>query len=260
VWHALFWWLAFGLASAEAYWALDRPRWGADEWPVAGLLIVSALFVLAVSVLARRRHWAPLRHPRAYWLGALAPAGLVALVLLISGNQLDGRVPGMGYIPLMNVLEEPAAFALLMGAVWYRSARPLLTSPIGDMLRTTFLALVVWWVNGVLLRTLALVGGVSWSVDGLWDSTFVQTSMALAWTAGALACMWIGARSARRAAWFAGATALGIVVVKLFLVDSARGGGLARAVAFIGVALLILLIGYVAPLPPREAVKEGLPS
>jgi uncharacterized membrane protein len=260
MWHALFWWLAFGLATTEASWALNRPGWGADEWPVAGLLIVSSLFVLAVSLLAGRGHWAPLRHPRAYWLGALGPAGLVALVLLILGNQLDGQVPGLRYIPLMNVLEEPAAFALLMGAVWYRSARPLLTSPFGGVVRATILALVVWWVNGVLLRTLALIGGVSWSFEGLWESTFVQTSMALAWTAGALACMWIAARSARRAAWFAGATALGVVVVKLFLVDSAHGGGLARAVAFIGVALLVLLIGYVAPLPPREAVKKGLPA
>jgi uncharacterized membrane protein len=31
-------------------------------------------------------------------------------------------------------------------------------------------------------------------------------------------------------------------------------------VAFIGVALLILLIGYVAPLPPRERQREGAAS
>jgi uncharacterized membrane protein len=68
--------------------------------------------------------------------------------------------------------------------------------------------------------------------------------------------MWMAARSARRVLWFAGAGALALVVAKLFLVDSARTGGLGRAVAFIGVALLILLIGYVAPLPPRDRPRE----
>ena len=53
---------------------------------------------------------------------------------------------------------------------------------------------------------------------------------------------------------------LAVVVAKLFLVDSARTGGLGRAVAFIGVALLILLIGYVAPLPPRERQREEAAS
>jgi uncharacterized membrane protein len=51
--------------------------------------------------------------------------------------------------------------------------------------------------------------------------------------------------------------ALGAVILKLFLVDSARTSGIARAVAFIGVALLILLIGYLAPLPPRAAREES---
>lgn len=32
---------------------------------------------------------------------------------------------------------------------------------------------------------------------------------------------------------------LGVVMVKLMLVDSAGGGGLSRAVAFIGVAILV---------------------
>jgi uncharacterized membrane protein len=109
----------------------------------------------------------------------------------------------------------------------------------------------VWWINGIFLRTLALVGHVPWSYDALWDSAFIQTSLALAWTIVALACMWTAARKGGRALWFAGAAALALVVAKLFLVDSARTSGLGRAVAFIGVALLILLIGYVAPLPPR---------
>ncbi|SUX75227.1 Predicted membrane protein [Citrobacter freundii] len=55
--------------------------------------------------------------------------------------------------------------------------------------------------------------------------------------------LWATRRRSRRE-WLCGAVLLGIVIVKLMLVDSAGGGGLARAVAFIGVAILVLIIGY----------------
>ena len=44
--------------------------------------------------------------------------------------------------------------------------------------------------------------------------------------------------------------------VPLMLVDSAGGGGLARAVAFIGVAILVLIVGYFSPLPPKTGDEK----
>lgn len=40
------------------------------------------------------------------------------------------------------------------------------------------------------------------------------------------------------------------------MVDSAQGGGLARAVAFLGVAGLLLVVGYFSPLPPRQGANR----
>ena len=54
-----------------------------------------------------------------------------------------------------------------------------------------------------------------------------------------------------RPLWIAGAALMGVVVVKLFLVDLSNIGGVERIVSFIGVGLLMLLIGYVSPVPPR---------
>jgi len=45
---------------------------------------------------------------------------------------------------------------------------------------------------------------------------------------------------------------LGAVVVKLFLVDLADIGTIARIISFIVVGLLILVIGYLSPMPPKE--------
>jgi len=43
-----------------------------------------------------------------------------------------------------------------------------------------------------------------------------------------------------------------VVVAKLFLIDLADIGTVARIVSFIGVGLLLLIIGYFAPIPPRQ--------
>ena len=55
-----------------------------------------------------------------------------------------------------------------------------------------------------------------------------------------------------RRTWSVGAVLLGIVVCKLFVVDLANGGSMARIVSFVGAGLLMLLIGYFAPFPKAE--------
>ncbi|MEJ2176096.1 MAG: DUF2339 domain-containing protein, partial [bacterium] len=63
----------------------------------------------------------------------------------------------------------------------------------------------------------------------------------------------------QRVLWMIGAALLGAVVVKLFLVDLAGSGTVARIVSFVGVGALLLLIGYVATVPPgaREDDASG---
>jgi uncharacterized membrane protein len=55
---------------------------------------------------------------------------------------------------------------------------------------------------------------------------------------------------ATRGLWLAGAGLLAAVVVKLFFVDLSGQGTIERIVSFVGVGVLILVIGYLAPVPP----------
>ena len=41
-------------------------------------------------------------------------------------------------------------------------------------------------------------------------------------------------------------------VIKLFIIDLANIGGIERIVSFLAVGVLMLVIGYVAPVPPRQ--------
>jgi len=52
------------------------------------------------------------------------------------------------------------------------------------------------------------------------------------------------------------AALLGVVIAKLFLVDLSHIGTIERIISFVGVGLLMLIIGYFSPLPP-VARQEG---
>jgi len=65
-----------------------------------------------------------------------------------------------------------------------------------------------------------------------------------------------GTRRLERQPWFAGAALLALVVGKLFLLDLANSGTIARIVSFLGVGALLMIIGYVAPVPPGDTEKQ----
>jgi uncharacterized membrane protein len=73
--------------------------------------------------------------------------------------------------------------------------------------------------------------------------------------------MFLANRRRTRSLWFGGAALLALTVLKLFVVDLSSAETLGRIVSFLAVGLLILLIGYVAPMPPTlEKVAASAPA
>jgi uncharacterized membrane protein len=123
----------------------------------------------------------------------------------------------------------------------YRQQAPILVA----LALLTFIAL-----NGALLRTLNHWAGVPFSLELMLQSTLVQTSLSIFWALLALTTMLIATRRASRVVWVIGAVLLTIVVIKLFLVDLSSIGSVERIVSFVGVGLLMLVLGYFSPVPP----------
>jgi uncharacterized membrane protein len=74
--------------------------------------------------------------------------------------------------------------------------------------------------------------------------------------------MLLAHKKARRILWIVGAALMGVVVAKIFLLDLAQHGTVERIGSFIGAGLMLLVMGYFAPLPPSnvsqsEASKES---
>ena len=90
-----------------------------------------------------------------------------------------------------------------------------------------------------------------YDLDSLAASTTFQSALSIVWGVAGLAAMIVGARWLRRSVWLIGAALMTVVVAKLFLVDLGNTGTLARVVSFLGVGVLLLVVGYFAPVPPR---------
>ena len=84
----------------------------------------------------------------------------------------------------------------------------------------------------------------------------MQAALSIYWAVLGLTGMVLGARSGERRIWMAGAALMALVVVKLFLVDLGNTGTVERIVSFLGVGVTLLVVGYFAPAPPRQADEQ----
>nr|WP_227679867.1 DUF2339 domain-containing protein [Psychrobacter frigidicola] len=198
----------------------------------------------------------------------------------------NGVIWGLSYFPLINLYDVTLWLVLLYGFGAYyinpqrsnpQQARQISPDLSNNNLSETsgksnyqvntadslliLLALISFWViSSMLVRTLhAFIGTPLWSYEawGAWHSEQVQTGLTILWTLLALVATIVASRHWQRTLWFMGIGLLGIVVFKLVLVDLSQTEAIWRVISFLGAGSLILLIGYLAPLPPaRDDVAD----
>ena len=199
--------------------------------------------------------WPLQTHREAYLV--LASAGLALYLGLWSfATDLVVSSPSapLPYLPLVNPLDIMQALVLFILTRFCLRLRsePFVKGSHVDVRAAGFaLALLTFlWLNAVLLRTIHLWVGIPYELKAMLDSTLVQAALSIFWAFLALATMLIATRTRSRIVWLTGAGLLGGVVVKLFLIDLSSIGTIERIVSFVGVGLLMLVLGYFSPLPP----------
>jgi uncharacterized membrane protein len=258
-WHAGLLWLILFLVAHELAWVGGQIGYADGAWAVVPWGIVPALGLYAVSVLASSGKWPFNAHQRAYLVLGSIPVVAVLILWSVFANVVgDGNPAPLPYLPIVNPLDITQAMVLVAMATWIvhvrRDAPEVLAALPANTIPVIFAALVFYWINLMVLRTIHFWFDVPYTLHGLWHSTLVQAALSLLWSALALATMVFANRRGIRGPWVSGAVLLGIVVAKLFVVELSQVGTVARIVSFIGVGLLVLLIGYLAPVPHR---REG---
>jgi len=223
--------------------------WGAPDsaWPWLGWLVVPAALLLLLTRRSVAEVWPVRAAPAAYAQlgGAVLAAGLW-LWTLVANVASDGTAAPLPHLPLVNPLDVGVALALVAVMLWLRTIGQARGPLLGAVAAAGFV-----WLNAMLVRGFHHYDGVPYRVDAWLESLAVQSGIALLWSLTALVAMWFGARRGARVPWVVGAALLAAVVLKLLLVDLSGTGTVTRIVSFIGVGVLMLVIGYVAPLPAK---------
>ena len=251
--HVVAVWIAAGLLAWEFAWQLDRAA-PATSWSFAAWGIAPALILLVIAWRGNRA-W-PWRENFGWFRKVcLAPIALYCVLWSLLSGWDPGRSGSFAYFPLLNPIDL-AQIGVLCGLhAWSRAADESVRDSEKNY-RVLLGALAFAWVNAIVLRSIHHWAGVPYIAHDLFNSIVVQAAFSLLWTLTAMVVMVTATRQLRRKPWFVGAVLLAVVVGKLFLLDLANSGTVARIVSFLGVGVLLLIIGYVAPVPPGDVEKQ----
>jgi uncharacterized membrane protein len=250
---ALLWLLTLALAWAVGQ-VVDDAVPGI-AWAHAAVLMVAVLALLGVLHLAAADTW-PVGGQRQAYVG-VGGAGIVIAALiwaLAVSLASGGDVAPLPYLPLLNPLDLAMVLTLLASVRWLRSFPAQAVAWPGGVLKV-LAAVGFVLANAALLRAVHHLAGVMWDGSAMFGSEVVQASLSLFWGLLGLALTFVASRGQRRTLWMLGAVLLGVVVVKLFVVELASTGTVARIVSFIGAGVVLLVVGYFSPLPPAKEQK-----
>ena len=235
--------------AITAFHFADRAHMGDGwQWVSVGLplLIFAALLQLRPALLAP-----PLAEAFEDYRRALLASAWLALGI---GWALSLFFPGetkpLPWVSLFNPLEllQLATLALLAQRAWSRESR------VGVPM---FAIAAFVWITFATLRATHYWGGAVWSPSML-DDNIVQTALTVVWSVLGVLGWIFGSKRGDRLLWGAGAVLMGVVLLKLLLIDRSHLGNLFGIVSFIAYGLLCTAVGYFAPAPPRRAAAEEI--
>lgn len=258
--HPLGVWFLAAFVTLELLWLahdtnLARTAWRSAAW-VGGIVV---LLNWLSSAFAGAR-WPVAAHRFSYLQTAAVPLVVLSWLWVFYANlSYRGADAATFYLPLVNVLDLAHVAVALSWVAWRKALTGAALELPGTRVQRLAAegAAAFVWLNGMLLRSLHHWADVPYRWDDMLRSVLVQTSLSIFWTLLAFAMMWLAAKKVLRPLWFVGAALMAVVVAKLFLIDLSNIGGIERIVSFIGVGVLMLAIGYLAPLPTVKKIEES---
>ena len=260
--HAAGVWLIALVGAREVGWLIDSAVQGRRVWPsIAWAIVPTAILLFLISARAQAR-WPMAGYERSYVVAGGSPLALfLSLWIFYANFRSNGDPFPLPYLPVLNPLDVAMAAVFVVLARWLaelsrhglREWWLLVRIPV----IAAFAVGVFVWINGSLLRTLHHWAGLPFALEPMWASQLVQAAFSILWTVLALGAMIVATRRALRPVWIVGALLMGVVVAKLFLIDLSSVGTIERIVSFIAVGLLMLLVGYLSPVPPKAAASAA---
>jgi uncharacterized membrane protein len=250
-WHvAGVWWLLL-IVSAETRWHFAQLGDPYTAWPMLGWALVPLAYLWWAATWSRQSPWPMSRFAEAYRKVAAIPvAVLLTLWLFVSNFVSSGAAEPLPYVPLLNPLELTLMAGVLVIVQWVKSQS--LLEEFAFQQRAVVLGYSLLFITASVGRAVHHLAGIPWDFDALSQSILLQGALSVVWSVVACTVMLVASRKQKRELWLAGAGLIAAVVLKLFLIELSHTGTVERIVSFMVVGVLLLVLGYFAPVPPKK--------
>lgn len=274
--HTLGAWLVVIMLANLLMYLIRIGSLGNTAWATVAIMISATFVLLGLTFWTRSNaanQWPLKPFMAAYlWRAALPMAALVYVGAIAVAIGSSGNTKPLPYIPLLNPVEITIALALAGLVLWIlrlkTSGFALPAWVTSNKPKLLLMVAIFIAINTVWLRIVHHFLGVVWDASALFNSDIVQMGYAILWTLMALGLMLMANKKRllsdsdqlsafpSRQLWLVGAALLGLTLVKLMLIDLSHVHGVARIVTFIGVGVLMLVVGYFAPLPAKSTPEH----
>jgi uncharacterized membrane protein len=246
------------ILAHEFYWQVDQVVTN-NVWPIsAGLLVLSAAAFAYISKQAKSM-WPFSENTNAYHQASTVLVATNLLLLIIVCIESPGNPSPLPYVPILNPFDILSITVL--GVAWLVAQATPTDSAWRGAIESRMPLKVLAGIAFVLstyavVRAVHHFTGVDWDRYALMSSVGVQSTLSIYWALLGLGGMVLGTRRASRGVWMAGAALMGVVVAKLFVIDLGSTGTVARIVSFLGVGVMLLVVGYFSPVPPKQPDQQ----
>jgi len=213
----------------------------------------NVLIALGTLVLIERRKlWPFSRHFAAYQDVTCSVLQCSLLLILFGALVSVGQATPLPWVVIANPMTL-SVLAILMALIFYRdSFIDLLKLKVNNYWYLAILAYVFSYSNTEIMRAVHYYADVDWEFSTLLRSSITQTAFSIFWTIIGLVGTMLASKKQWRNLWLGCGALLAIVVLKLFILDMAAINTIERIISFIVVGLLLVVIGYFSPLPPKK--------
>lgn len=245
--HALGLWLIALIIANEFSYAISliipNITWLHSGWIVPVL-------ILALIIMRKEKFLPAFFHTYQQSYRTLGLGGLMLIIFLweIQSLMFNANPAPLSYLPFLNPLDALQITGFVILYQWIKTQKWQETRLLYSVLALMVLILC----TVVLARSVHAYADISYTLVGLSKSIVFQSALSVLWSIIAMATIITAKSLYQRELWIAGAGLMGVVVLKLFMVELSSSGTIERIVSFIVVGALMLLIGYFAPLPPKR--------
>ncbi len=256
--HSLLLILLVVLVTFEGAWQLKKTLSSSSDWMGIWYIVPT---IIALWLIIKAKFWPFSTHKETYrQQTGIALASVMSIWSFIALGS-EGISDPLPWIPLLNPLDIVSVIIFITLFKWWQTISDNFALVKNQNTQNKsfnqrafaigIAGLVFLWLNVTLFRIAFHWFGVDYNSHALYNSNLVQTSVSILWALSGVILTVYASRKKIRFLWMGGAFILGLVVLKLFVIDFSTLGSLARIISFLVVGILLTSIGYFAPLPDK---------